>query len=456
MDIPVRNFAERTLQRLRPRWIARALYRSKKPQKDPLTQKGATPAESVESSILAIDPDNPIIDTNICAASPGRESPSAPERVPETTCEQEGDIESPHETATFTDGPSRIISAKDGTKECFALLMNHDIVGKLNQIRALDHKVGTLQSKFDDADGDAVGAQIFLDLSEASIANCNDVDEQNRIRKDMDGASERLQKASEKRERIRHYLDIHLHNLAFCRNQWQEMFERVMVPAGLLDAITEEDSVEPGLETSNSHLDEQASEAASDASNDTVISLDQLNRMATYEKVQKTEDWLHQVQDKFDARRTTYNNEWCEYRQAVEDGTCSVTQSTFDRMDLLNVRHQTFLLIDAEAAYEHAKSQARALGINGNDLDQESDFVDDVEDGEYLESLEAELLTSIDRDFIEGWCTEVSDDEDEETLKGQDSDEWDAKTVDISDSISLVDRGRNRRRIDRWQEICGL
>lgn len=455
MDLRVRGFAERTLQRLRPRWTSGAFYRPNKHRKDSLLQRGAAPVHPVESGVPTADPEYSIVNLDPSIASPARKSPPVPDDVLERPCKQEEDLEGLPEAPKFTEGPSRIILANDGTKESLALLLSHDIVAKVNQTRTLDHKVETLQSQYDDADDVAVFAQIFLNQSEHLIANIDNVDEQDRIRKDMGSALERLQKASKKRDGIKDYLDILKHRHAFSRIGWQESFEEVLLQAGLLDAITEESSMGRGSSTSLAQSAEQPSKAGSDVSNETVISLEQLNRMAAYEKVQETEEWLHTVQDKFNNRRATYNNEWREYRQAVEDGTCLLSQSTFDRIDLLNVRHQTFALIDAEAAYEHAKSQARALGICGNDLDQESNFVDDVEDGGYLESLEAELLDSVDREFIEGWRTEIGGDEDDKTLQGQDSDEWDAKTVEISDSISLVDQGRNRRRIDRWREVCG-
>ena len=472
MDLRLRDFAKRTLHRLCPWWTSGAPNRPNKPRRDPSDspghsnialragiQKCAASVDPVESDVLAAGPDNTIADLDFNSATLARESLPVSERIFERPGEQDEDLEDLHGTATYTDGPSRVILANDGTKECLALLLSHDIVEKLNQLRTLDRKVKTLQCRFDDADGDAVVAQAFLDQSEELITTSRNVEDQDRIRKQMVGACERLQEASKRRERIKDPLDTQKRNRAFSRNDWQEMFERVLLQAGLLEAIKEEDSMRRGSETSIAQSVEQSSEAGSDASNGTVISLDQLNRMATYEKVQATEEWLHAVQDKFDTRRQTYDNEWHEYRQAVEDGTCSLSQSEFDRIDLFNVRHQTSLLINAEAAHEQAKAQARALGILGNDLDQESDFIDQEDDGGYLESLDAELLAGVDRDYIEGWCTEIDGHEDQETLQRQFTDawdEWDAKTVDISDSISLVDRGRNRKRIDRWRESCEL
>ena len=35
-------------------------------------------------------------------------------------------------------------------------------------------------------------------------------------------------------------------------------------------------------------------------------------------------------------------------------------------------------------------------------------------------------------------------------------DNWDAKTVGLSDSVSLVAEGKERRRMDQWQTMCEL
>ena len=137
-------------------------------------------------------------------------------------------------------------------------------------------------------------------------------------------------------------------------------------------------------------------------------------------------------------------------------GTARSSKSEFDRIDLSNPRNLTAAIIEAEASHEYAKSQARALGIMGNDVGQESNFVSQESDG-YRESLDAAICAGVNRDYIEAWSTEVGDRRhDYEDPEGHRSDKWDAETVEISDSISLVDRGRNRREIDRRRKICGL
>lgn len=50
--------------------------------------------------------------------------------------------------------------------------------------------------------------------------------------------------------------------------------------------------------------------------------------------------------------------------------------------------------------------------------------------------------------------TEESQTQDDDPLV--ESDDWDARPVELSDSISMVAEGRDRVRIDRWYTTCGL
>jgi hypothetical protein len=64
--------------------------------------------------------------------------------------------------------------------------------------------------------------------------------------------------------------------------------------------------------------------------------------------------------------------------------------------------------------------------------------------------LENEWVAHVDRGRIERWM--ASEDEKPEDFE---CDEWDSKTVDISNSVSAVaDSPKSRRRIDHWRSIC--
>lgn len=65
------------------------------------------------------------------------------------------------------------------------------------------------------------------------------------------------------------------------------------------------------------------------------------------------------------------------------------------------------------------------------------------------------MLASIDISDILSWIAQISDDGNEDwPVEEFHPDEWDAETVEISDSASMIDEGPSRARIDRWQAIC--
>ncbi|SLM41062.1 hypothetical protein LPUS_11962 [Lasallia pustulata] len=395
-----------------------------------------------------------------------------------------------HDTPSYTEGSSRVILTNDGTKACLALLLTDEMVSKINQISTLDRQVRALKGKFHDADCAASIAQMYLDESSDLI---------NVTEEKMTKMEEKRDKTLKRKQQIADILTSYKNKLAFARDQLQERFEDALHGAGLFtskpddeiavgvpdDSETQlqerfEDALHgAGLFTSKPD-DEIAVEVPDDSetqlpkqmpgstsyTDTTSITVEHQNRLAAYESMKERKEELQELQDIFDDREQRYDQE----------------------------------ILNAEVSLEHAKSQVRALGFIGNAWDQESNFVDHPDDG-YPESLEAALCGEVNRGSIEAWMTEVpefqvevvTDSQDEEgtvsqeeegtvsrdeegtvsrdekgvedqngdgwdaeTVEDQDGDEWDAKSVKMSDSISVICRGPNRRKIDRWQDICGL
>jgi hypothetical protein len=152
---------------------------------------------------------------------------------------------------------------------------------------------------------------------------------------------------------------------------------------------------------------------------------------------------VQDAQERFDNLVNHYNKQYDIFIAGVEDGTNSASKSEFDRAMLLDSREATTMLIQAEEELEQARDYARELGLTLSSYDQESCFVDYLDDG-YRESLENEWVAHVDRGRIERWM--ASEDEKPEDIE---CDDWDSKTVDISDSVSAVaDSPKSRRRID--------
>lgn len=359
------------------------------------------------------------------------------------------------ETPSFTDGPSRIVMTSDGTKGCLALLLTRGMVNDLNEVLSGTRKVNKLEYEVDDLGREithaAIDLEFFLADIEALSGSADKTVKEAKIKEDMKNAEERSQQAASRKKPLEESLHWEKRNLEYSHDKTQEVFQRVLSESRLLQV--DEESAETGERALKSvyNTGPGRSEAPT-RSLETMISVEELNRRVTYEEVETRREHFHSLNDEFENREAFYDSEFREYQEAVEDGSCVLPQSEFDRIFIRNISRLTRALISAETAYENALARARALKIVGNEFEQESDFVDYEDDG-YRASYEADMAAGVDRYFIDRWIevTEESENQEEDPPIDE-TDEWDARAIEISDSISMVAEGRSRVRIDRWRE----
>ncbi|KAF7886562.1 uncharacterized protein EAF01_011240 [Botrytis porri] len=144
-----------------------------------------------------------------------------------------------------------------------------------------------------------------------------------------------------------------------------------------------------------------------------------------------------------------YEDEYAEYARAVSNGTMEPARSFFD-LTLLQ-EHQGAIegVIEAENDYEKARARVRVLNVVLSDIYQSSGFANCPDDG-YRISMEEAMVGDVDREWILDWMERNDESVDFET----DEDEWEAKSIGLDDSVSVVAKGRERKRIDRWREMC--
>ena len=359
----------------------------------------------------------------------------------------------------YTGGPSRIIVTSDGTQDCLALLLTRDVVTSINKLLSGASKVNRLEEKIDALDTEITFAEISLkqypSLIEALPEMPGKGDEEAKIRTKIEETKEQSQKASSSKEAFEGTLYREKLNLAYLRDEMQELFQRVLSESGLLE-VGQERLEMAEIDTRSVDNAEPRCSKFSTESLETLISADELNRRVTHDELETSRELFHSLKDQFENREAFYDSEFREYQEAVEEGSCVLPQSEFDRIFVRNMSRLTRALINAETAYESAKARARALRVIGNGFEQESDFADHEDDG-YRESYEADMAAGADRCFIDRWMevTEKSEDQEDDPLIDE-TDHWDARTVEISDSISLVAEGRDRVRIDRWYKTGGM
>ncbi|MCJ1262736.1 hypothetical protein MMC22_002606 [Lobaria immixta] len=274
------------------------------------------------------------------------------------------------------------------------------------------------------------------------------------LEKDLELEQQKLLSVCQKRDVLKWDYDMLVINLEYLRNESQWIFEEALREANMLNLPELDDDSTTSIQDPTEH--DQPSAANSVRSSSTGISMDHTFRLALVEEMETKGLVFHIMRDAFNQRNEDLGRETGEYEQAVQDGTCDLPRSDFDRMGVEMLQARTRDYIDAEIAYEEVKTRARALRLLDNEFDQDSNFIDDPEDG-YRESFEASTMDRVDKDFIERWRAEIINSQDMGNLEEQlEADDWEARTIGISDSISLVDYTRNGARIERWQEICRL
>ncbi|KAK4549444.1 hypothetical protein LTR36_006441 [Oleoguttula mirabilis] len=163
---------------------------------------------------------------------------------------------------------------------------------------------------------------------------------------------------------------------------------------------------------------------------------------------------LEVVEQTFEKREARFDREAEERHRKLNAGDREGVASdlAFDMHQLQTTRHMARQIVEAEEALEAAKSAAVAAGIQLPGSDIESGFVDDVNDG-YRISWEEDAAGTVNPQGIIKWLQGVSDEITEEPAEAA-IDDWDAESVDISDSASMVADGPARKRIDKWRAAC--
>ena len=170
------------------------------------------------------------------------------------------------------------------------------------------------------------------------------------------------------------------------------------------------------------------------------IALDELNR---------TEERLEKVRHRLETWADYYDAEYTHYHDGVREGRIKDGVTVFDNAMLMDHQEATRDLIQAEEEYEAAQEQLRKLDMVPNpQRDHYSESVHGIDAGYDIE-LEKAWAAGVDRERIHRWMENNSDVNHTEWV-----DEWDVRSVGLSDSISLIAEGLERKTIDRWRAMC--
>ena len=353
--------------------------------------------------------------------------------------------------APYTDGPSRIFLANDGSKDCLALLLTPSLVAALNQtthdVHELERKDGALER----IESELTDLTSKADKVLATIRNPRRQDRAEEMQLALEILQLKQQEAQERKTQL------HLDSAPFetrlksSRSQSQAIFEEALLEARLLDPP---EPVSAPL-TSDVHDDVDDDDTLAGYYSDAPSAYEgteptpeqHMLREARMDVIENYEV-LRTHQARFDDRRADYERKLAEFRQS--ERKCEGTRTLFDHRHVQHVRELTRDLLAAERGYRTAKAKVKALEVPADGFDADAD-------GGGRRGDDFSIETNVDRERVEAWRRGVVSDYDVEILgngESVDLDEWNAKPVEIMDSISMVDRDDYVDEINDWKRHC--
>lgn len=311
-------------------------------------------------------------------------------------------------------------------------------------MRALERKHRVLER----IESEIVDLACKLDIAEETIRNPRYQDRAEEMQLALEILQLRQQEAEERKNQLKFELLPFESSLKISRYQSPGIFEEALLEACLLDPPEPED---PSI---LHDVNEDASAG------------DYLDAPSTYEGIEPTTeqhllrearmdviesyDTLRTYQARFDDRQVDYRQKLADFHRS--EARFEGTRTHFDHQHIQHVRNLTTDLISAEQGYRAAKAKARAL-------ESPAGFQPDFgypADGD-RRSGDVSTEPNVDRDRIEAWTRGVLPEYDAdilEEIEPLDLDDWNARPVEIMDSISAIDRDEYTDEINDWEKHC--
>ena len=363
----------------------------------------------------------------------------------------------------FTEGPSRFVSAKDGSRDCVALLVNESFLAKLRDLFQDDRDLSAL-------DGPLGQANMELEIIERSLQERQDDLERAKTEQEANECYQLIEQQKSKLHELRHWKDelenerarIESH-LDISRSHTRWVLETAMteadllgpekpLPAILLRGEQSDDSKER-VEVHEHVVPASPTGSAVSGSDEVQISEELLQRRSAFEYFIDRSQLLDTVQTDFDEQRQNYHENLTEYLQDVKAGASSMSRSEFDRRSVKYGQELTRALIDIEEEVDEARDHAQALGAIPSDYGHEFYYGAEYEES-WPENKIADYIATEDWSFVQSWLNGVPDSGSASEIDPVEVDEWEAEEVEVNDSISVMDYEDYRRDIDRHRRDC--
>ena len=373
----------------------------------------------------------------------------------------------------FTEGPSQFILAKDGPRDCVALLVNKTFIDKLQDLFNENRDLRILDGSLRQARREISEIERSIQRAKENLETAGSDEIADECRKTIEQRGQELLHTRQRKFELEKEYELIKGNHELSTNHTQWVLETAMKEANLqgpekpLPAILIR---QEGHNPTENEIEAEAVDAEIEVSAQPTptgsplgsVALDQselprcpedLERQAAWDHYIQREQAVDLVQAKFDNQRQNYQENLTKYLQKFENGATMMSRSAFDRRSVQYGQQLTRALIDAEEEFEQAREHALALGAIGSDYGQEFYYGAEYEES-WPENKIAEYNASQDWSSVEGWIEEIPDSSSQADADSVEVDEWDAEEVDVNDSISMIDCEDYRQEIDRYQRIC--
>ena len=345
-----------------------------------------------------------------------------------------------------------IIKVIHDSRESSALLLTEIISKRFRQFVEASRELEAFQRVHEEASREVRLGQIFIKHHESMLEEERDEKERNELIRSLEEREAATTRNIQRQEELEEALETKKKDLYWCQEDLRSSLEPSLVAAGFVEPLLPESNVmDWNNRESNEEVDEDAAPEAMPLMDDETVSEEELEQRAARKELDDAGENLNALRDEYEGQEAREREAIWRYKCDFAAGEATFPIEEMHQYLLQQSMDLLRALIEAEERCEKAAVRARALGLLGNSFDQESHFVDYQDDGEstiFGGSDNGEAT----REFIESWRTNLP--ESPQETPQPDIDDWDARSINIGDSLSDVDYSRNRKRIDRWRFIC--
>ncbi|KAL9098792.1 MAG: hypothetical protein Q9163_005611 [Psora crenata] len=370
----------------------------------------------------------------------------------------------------FTEGPPKFVVAKDDDGEtCLALLVTERMIKVLNEIAEDDAQRDAAELALEKLEKQEYKLQSLMEALETAAGSSNNQERDSQESEKVSRLRSELGQIGDNKRHLQKTIQTFERNAGFGKDKSQQMFEKAMDEANLLNRaeIRSSETVledECDKEGDKAEVDDSRSPAISEVrtENGAETSMNERENVlrAAQKEYEEAETALFRAQCEFDRKEYHYQAELAEFERAAEVGDTDWTMSQFDRRAILTAQDLTRDLIDAERAYDKARDHAEKIGVFDDGWGQSSYYGhsqctgQSIGDGQIPEGGFACALSSERENLIASWAADVGDSGYVEEAVSMEVDEWDCRPVEPWDSISTFEYGPLKRRIDGWHRWC--